>query len=176
MKIVEELSYYILPLALTVVALVIFLGKRDYFSSFLSGAKNGISSSFSLLPSICALVVGTSMLSESGAIEIISDFLAPVFDFIRIPKELLPLILTRPLSYGASLATFNELIDMYGIDSLCALCASVIMASSDTCFYVISVYLSSNGIKKTRFAIPLCIFVTAFSVVLSCFLAQIFFA
>ena len=176
MKMIEEISYYILPLVILSVSLVIFLGRRDYFSSFLAGAKNGMHSCLSLLPSICALVVGTSMLSASGATDIIDDFLDPVFDFVHITGELLPLILTRPLSFGASLASFNEIIDIYGVDSFCAICASVIMASSDTCFYVVSVYLSSNGIKKTRYAIPICLFVCAFSVILSCFLVGIFFA
>lgn len=175
MTIIETISYFVLPIILLIVALIILIGKKDYFSSFLNGAKEGALSAVNLLPTLCALIVGVGMFSASGASEIISNALSPFLSAIGIPTEIFTLILTRPLSGGASLATYTDIIENVGVDSIAGLCASVIMASSDTVFYVISVYFSSSGIKKTRYALPVALFVSAFSVFLSCILCRAFF-
>ena len=175
MEIVKSVSYFVLPFILFLVGVIILFGKKDYFAVFLIGAKRGFSSSLKLIPTMCALVVGVSMLSASGALEVLSNTLGPAFDFIGIPSELLPLILTRPLSFGASLASFNEIIRVCGVDSLVGLCASVIMASSDTAIYVMSVYFASSGIKKTRFALGVCLLSSLFCIILSCILCRVFF-
>lgn len=175
MEILERISYYILPLILLIVALIILFGKKDYFDSFLRGAKNGAVSAVNLLPTLCALIVGVSMLTASGAGELLSQLVSPFFDKIGVPKELFPLILTRPISGSASLATFGEILSQNGADSFPALCASLIMASSDTFVYVICVYFSQVGIKKTRHALPVAIFVSCLSILLSCILCRIFY-
>lgn len=175
MEILEKISYFVIPTILTLVALVILFGKKSYFDSFLTGAKNGIKSAVSLLPTMCALIVAVSMFTASGACKIISDFLSPAFDFIGIPKEIFPLILTRPISGSASLATYGEILSTYGPDSFPSLCASVILASTDTFIYVICVYFSMTKITKTRHAMPIALFVSVFSIFLSCILCRLFF-
>lgn len=175
MEMLEKISYFVIPTILTFVALIILFGKGDYFDSFLKGAKNGIKSAVSLLPTMCALIVGVSMFTASGACEIISNWLSPAFDFIGIPEEIFPLILTRPISGSASLATYGEIMSTYGPDSFPALCASILIASTDTVIYVICVYFSMSKIKKTRHAFPVAIFVSVFSIFLSCILCRLFF-
>ncbi len=175
MEIVNKLSYFILPTIIVLVALIILLGKKDYFSCFLKGAEKGAISAFKLLPTMCALIVGVNMLFASGATEILTRLFSPFLSFIGIPSDILPLILTRPLSFGASLASFTDIIDRCGVDSFPALCASVIMASTDTVFYVACVYFSGSNIKKTRYFIPVAVFVSFFSVILACILCRLFF-
>ena len=41
-----------------------------------------------------------------------------------------------------------------GADSLAGRTAAVMLGSSETTFYVISVYFGAAGIKKTRWAVP----------------------
>ena len=175
MQKIEYFSSLIIPCILLITALIILFGKRDYFSSFLSGAKDGAISACRLLPTLCALVVGVSAFSASGASDFLSDFLSPVCDFLHIPSGIFPLILTRPLSGGASIATFEEILSKYGADSFEALCASLIMACSDTVIYVISVYFSTSTIKRTRYALPCALFVSAVSIFICCIAARIFF-
>ncbi len=175
MEIVRKLPYFVLPCVVVFVAFIILLSKKDYFSCFLMGAKSGIKSSFGLLPSLCALIVGVNMLVASGATEKITSFFAPTLEKLGIPGELFSLILTRPLSYGASLASFSDIIDRCGVNSFPTICASIIIASTDTVFYVSCVYFSSSEIKKTRYFLPVALFVSLFSVFISCFLARMFF-
>lgn len=175
MEIVKKIPYFMLPCVLLLVAFVILFGKKDYFGCFLSGAKNGVKSAFSLIPTMCALIVGVNMLFASGATEIIADFFAPLLEKIGVPSDILPLILTRPLSFGASLASFTDIVERCGVDSFSAICASIIMASTDTVFYVSCVYFSGSGIRKTRYFLPIALFVSFFSVFLACLLARFFF-
>ncbi len=169
------ISSFILPLVIAAFALILLNRKRDYLSVFISGAKEGIKTSFDIMPTLCLLIIGVGMLTGSGAIDIFEKILAPVFDFLKIPVELLSLIITRPLSSGASLAAFEGIVERCGVDSFEAICASVIMASSDTAFYVISVYFSTTGIKKTRHAIPCALLASLLSIFLACSLCRIFF-
>ncbi len=175
MQKIEIFSSYIIPIIVLGASLLILLSKKDYFSSFLKGAKDGATSAIRLLPTLCALIVGVSLFNASGACELICKALSPVCEFLHIPTDIFPLILTRPLSGGASIATYEDILIRCGVDSYESICASIIMASSDTVVYVISVYFSSVGIKKTRYALPLALFVSFICVFLSCAIASFFF-
>jgi spore maturation protein B len=96
-------------------------------------------------------------------------------ELLHIPSDILPLIITRPLSGGASIATYEDIISRCGVDSYEAICASIIMASSDTVFYVIGIYFSSVGIKKTRWALPCALFVSGICIFISCAISRFFF-
>ena len=175
MSIVQYISTLILPVIIFVFALIILISKKEPMSAFYSGAKQGLKSSLELMPGLCLLVIGINMLSASGAVYHISKILDPVFNFLKIPVELLPLIITRPLSYGASIAAYEDLITKCGIDSFEVLCASIIMASSDTMLYVVGVYFSSTKVKSTRHLIPCAILVCIFSIFFSSVLSRLFF-
>lgn len=175
MSIVQYISTLILPVIIFVFALIILISKKEPMSAFYSGAKQGLKSSLELMPGLCLLVIGINMLSASGAVYHISKILDPVFNFLKIPVELLPLIITRPLSYGASIAAYEDLITKCGVDSFEVLCASIIMASSDTMLYVVGVYFSSTKVKSTRHLIPCAILVCIFSIFFSSVLSRLFF-
>ena len=55
--------------------------------------------------------------------------------------------------YGA-LAEAAELMERFGADSPIGRTASVMIGSSETTFYVIAVYFSAAGVRRTRWAIP----------------------
>ena len=172
---IDVISALPMPLILGVVGIILLIGKKDRFESFLIGARQGLHTAINLLPTLCALIVGVSMLSASGAIELLSRFLSPVASAIGVPTELLPLLLTRPFSGSASTASFVELLERVGADSLAGLCASVIFATSDTMVYIISVYFSSVGIKRSRAAFPIATAVMLFCIFFSCFLCRLWF-
>ena len=155
----QYFSSLILPIIILIFGLILLLSKKDIQKAFYSGAKEGIRSSFDLMPNLCLLIVGTSMLSNSGAIDIISKILDPVFEFLKIPSEILPLIITRPLSSGASIAAYEDIVSRFGVDSFAALCGAVTMASSDTVIYVISMYFSSTSVQKTKYTVPCAVFI-----------------
>ena len=172
---IEYISSLAIPLILAIVGCLMLFGKTPYFDFFVEGAREGLKSAVSLLPTLVALMAGVGMLRASGFTEVLSAAISPITDKVGIPSELLPLLLVRPFSGSASTATFSALLGEYGADSFVSLCASVIMGSSDTLVYVISVYFSSVGIKKSRYAIPCAVVVMVFCVVFSCIVCRLWF-
>ena len=172
---IEYISSLVIPLAVFAAAILMLFSKKPYFDDFTAGAKEGIESALSLLPTLVAIVVGVKMFIASGAAKALSDLLAPALSKIGLPAELLPLLITRPFSGSASNATFNALLSEYGPDSFVSLCASVIMGSSDTMVYVIALYFSSVGIKKSRHAFASALLVMLFCIFFACFLCRAYF-
>ena len=164
-----------MPLVLFAVGILLLFGKQNRFDSFLIGARQGLQTAVQLLPTLCALIVGVSMLNASGAVELLSRLLAPLVNAIGVPAEILPLLLTRPFSGSASTASFVELLERVGADSFAGLCASVIFATSDTMVYIISVYFSSVNLKRSGSALPIATSVMLFCIFFSCFLCRIWF-
>ena len=146
--------------------------KSADFDDFTSGAKEGMDTAVRLLPTLVGLVVAIKMLRASGALEFLAYLLSPVFDAIGVPGELLPLILTRPFSGSAASAIFCDLMEEYGPDSFIGRAASVIMGSSDSSVYIIALYFSSVGVKKSRHAFVTAFLVMIFCIFFSCFLCR----
>ncbi len=128
-----------------------------------------------LLPTLVALLAAMEMLKASGAFDVISRMLSPAADAVGVPAKILPLLITRPFSGGASSAIFSSLLTTVDPNGFEALCAAVIMGSSDTAVYVISVYFSSVGVKKTAYALPTALIVMLFCIFFSCFICRICF-
>ena len=172
---IERIAALAIPAVICIAALFMLFGKKDYFSHFTEGAKDGLRTSLSILPTLIALMIAINMLSASGLPDALSRTLSPVAERLGIPTEILPLLLTRPVSGSASTAAYSTLLARFGADSFPALCASVIMGSTDTMLYVICLYFSSVGIKRTRYAIPAALAVMLFSVLFSCLICRMWF-
>ena len=113
---------------------------------------------FSILPALVVLSTAVNMLRASGAVEMISQFCSPVFSFFGIPPETAMLVLIRPISGSAALAVGADLMAEYGPDSLIGRTAAVMLGSTETTFYTVSVYFGAAGVKKTRYALPAALF------------------
>ena len=174
--ITDYISSLVIPLILLAVSFFLAKGgKRDYLGAFTRGAAEGLRTTVGLIPTMVLLMSALSMLTASGALEIISDFLSPLGEKIGVPAEIIPLIITRPVSGSAANASFAALLDSAGADSFPAFAASVIMGSSDTVIYIISVYFSgASRVKKTRHAVPVAVIVMLFAIFFSCFIARKF--
>ncbi len=169
---IETLSALSMPLITALVGCVMLFGKRNYFDAFTKGATEGLHTAVRLLPTLVGLMVAISMLTASGAVARVAEWLAPIANAIGLPADLLPLLITRPFSGSASTAAYSTLLDSVGADSLAGLCASVILATSDTVVYVITVYFSSVGIRRTRYAFPVAFAIMLFCIFFSCFLCR----
>ncbi len=149
---------YIVPVCLFLVCAVALGKKENPYELMLLGARDGLKLIYSILPALVLLLTAVTMLRQSGAIEALSGFLAPVFDLVGIPPETAVLILVRPISGSAALAVGADLMATYGVDSLVGRTAAVMLGSTETTFYTISVYFGSCGIQRTRYAIPAALF------------------
>ena len=145
---------YVVPVLLLLAAVLALRKRENAYDLMLQGAGEGLKILASLVPALVLLLTAVTMLRASGAVELLSDLLAPVFSFFGIPPETALLVLIRPLSGSAALAVGAELMAEYGPDSLIGRTAAVMLGSTETTFYTISVYFGAAGIRKTRYTIP----------------------
>ena len=150
----EIVTDYIVPFLL-MIASVCALGKKENtYDLLLDGAADGLKLLITLIPTLILLMTSITMLRASGAVEWISKVLSPLFSFFGIPPETAMLVLIRPFSGSAALAIGAELMTQYGADSLIGRTAAIMLGSTETTFYAISVYFGAAGIQKTRYTIP----------------------
>ena len=145
---------YIVPLLLFLICAIALGKKENAYDIMLTGAKDGLQILLSIVPTLILLLTAVTMLRSSGAVDLISRFFAPVMNFFGIPPETAILVLIRPISGSAALAVGAELMATYGVDSLIGRTAAIMLGSTETTFYTISVYFGAAGIKKTRYTVP----------------------
>ncbi len=145
---------YVVPIMLLAASVLTLRRKESAYDVLLGGASEGLKLLLSIVPSLVVLLTAVTMLRASGAVDILSRLLSPVFEWFRIPPETAMLVLVRPLSGSAALAVGAELMAQYGPDSIIGRTAAVMLGSTETTFYTISVYFGAAGIRNTRYTIP----------------------
>ena len=166
---------YIVPLLLLVTALLALRKQENAYELLLSGAADGLKLLLTLVPTLVLLLTAVTMLRASGAIDLLSRWFAPVFRFLGIPPETAILVLIRPISGSAALAVGAELMAEYGVDSLVGRTVAVMLGSTETTFYTVSVYFGAAGIKKTRYAIPAALFADFVGFLMASVTVKLFF-
>ena len=149
---------YIVPLIIILASALALRKKENTYDILLQGGTEGLKLLVSILPALVLLLTAVHMLRASGAAEMLSSLLSPAFRFVGIPPETAMLVLIRPISGSAALAVGADLMASYGPDSPVGRTAAVMLGSTETTFYTISVYFGAVGIKKTRYAIPSALF------------------
>ena len=145
---------YIVPLILLAISLLALHRRENGYHILFQGTSEGLSLIKSILPALILLLTAVHMLRASGAVESLSKLAAPLFRLFGIPPETAILVLIRPISGSAALAVGAELMAQYGVDSPVGRTAAVMLGSTETTFYTISVYFGAAGIQKTRYTIP----------------------
>lgn len=145
---------YIVPAILLLAAVLALRRKENSYQILLDGAADGLRLIKSIVPALVLLLTAVTMLKASGAMQIISATLAPLFRFFGIPPETALLVLVRPISGSAALAVGADLMAEYGVDSAIGRTVAVMLGSTETTFYTISVYFGAAGIEKTRYTLP----------------------
>ncbi|HIS59423.1 MAG TPA: spore maturation protein [Candidatus Faecousia faecipullorum] len=149
---------YIVPLLLLGTSAWALRKKENAYDLMTQGASEGLKLLISIIPALILLLTAVHMLRASGAADILSSFLAPAFHFLGIPPETAMLVLIRPISGSAALAVGAELMGTYGVDSLIGRTVAVMLGSTETTFYTISIYFGAAGVRKTRYTIPAALF------------------
>ena len=149
---------YLVPSVLFLTSALALRRRENAYDRMLEGAADGLKLMISLVPSLILLLTAVHMLRASGAVELLSTALGPVFSLFGIPPETAMLVLVRPISGSAALAVGTELMQQYGVDSQIGRTAAVMLGSTETTFYTISVYFGAAGISKTRYTLPAALF------------------
>lgn len=145
------------------------------FDIFLKGAKEGFMLLYSIAPTVMGLVFAIDLLKSSGAIDAICGFIAPVAEFLGFPKEIVPMVLLRPVSGGGSTALLTSLFEDCGPDSFAGRVASVLAGSSETTFYAIAMYYGCIKVKKTRHTLLSALMADFTAAVMSVITVRIFY-
>lgn len=145
---------YIVPLLVLLTCCIALRKKENAYDLLLAGSAEGLQLLLSIVPSLVLLLTAVTMLRQSGAVEVLSGFFAPVFRLFGIPPETAILVLIRPISGSAALAVGTELMATYGVDSQIGRTVAVMLGSTETTFYTISVYFGAAGVQKTRYTVP----------------------
>ncbi len=144
------LSLSIIPIILFIIITYGMIKDRKVYEWFVEGAKDGLSVCIRIFPYLLAMVVGVKIFREAGLIDILNFLLSPITVLIGLPKEILPLILIKPLSGSGAIGVFTDILKTYGVDNYIGLVSSVIMGTTETIFYTITVYFGAVKIKKIR--------------------------
>jgi spore maturation protein B len=84
-------------------------------------------------------------------------------------------MLTRSLSGSATLGLFGEIAQKFGPDAYITKLCAVLVGSSETTFYVLSVYFGSIGIKKYRYALAVGILADIIGIIGAIFVCRLVF-
>ena len=153
MKFLTFVSEAIIPLLVLYIVGVGLVKRQNIYQDFLKGAKNGIKTVVDIMPTLIGLMVAVGILRASGFLEMLSNLLGKALSFCSFPTELIPLCIVKMFSSSAATGLLLDLCKQYGTDSFSGLAASIILSSTETIFYTMSIYFMAVKVKKTRFTL-----------------------
>ena len=169
----NSLSVYILPVLIIILLVFSRFKKVNTYDCFVQGAKSSFELVLSIFPYLISIFVAIALFRESGLSQICVKLVSPVFNLLGIPSQICELVLLRPFTGSGSLALLKDILSTYGPDSYIARCACCMLGSSETVFYVATVYFSKTSVKKLGFAIPIALFASFVSAIMSCLICKI---
>jgi spore maturation protein SpmA len=175
LRVVSAISLLAVPLILAFFPLYAALRGIKVYEEFVEGAKEGFQVALRIIPFLVAMLMAIGMFRGSGALGMMTDALRPVFDRIGFPADLLPMTLMRPLSGGATMALFSDVVTAFGPDSLITRTAGTIFGSTETTFYVLAVYFGSVAVRRTRHAVAAGLIADSVGVVASVVICRLLF-
>lgn len=171
----NNISNYIIPIIVLIIVLYALKKRVDIYDTFIDGTKESFDMTLKVFPNLLAMVFGVNIFLKSGVLDFIFNNLKPIFSYINVQIEILPMAIMRPISGSASLAILNDMFLNYGPDSFIGTVASIIQGSTDTTFYVLTLYFGSIGIKKIRYAMWAGLFSDLVGIVAAIILGNVLF-
>mgnify|MGYP004669963301 CR=1 FL=1 len=175
-EIIDTLSLWLLPSIILLILTTALLKKVPIYETFIDGAKDGVKVSLNIVPYLVAIIVAISMLRASGAIESFAALCSPLLAKLNMPADVLPLAFVRSLSGSAAIGVFSDIIANNDVNSYTSKLAAIMMGSSETTFYVLTVYFGAVGIKKYRYALICGLIADLAGIIMSLIIASYFFS
>ena len=144
--------------------------RQHVYEDFLEGAKSGIRTAVEIMPTLIGLMAAVGILRTSGFLDFISGWLGKLMAATGFPTELIPVAVVKMFSSSAATGLLLDIYKTHGADSMLGRAASVMLSSTETIFYTMSVYFMSVKVKKTRYTLPGALFATTAGIVASVFL------
>ncbi|NLX62169.1 MAG: spore maturation protein [Tissierellia bacterium] len=144
----DIISIGIVPFLVIIILVHGYLKNIDIYDAFTEGALEGLKTAFKIIPNLIAIFIAIGIFRASKALDMLINLASPMTKLLKIPEEILPLILIRPLSGSGALGVVRDIISHYGPDSLPGILAAILMGSSETIFYTLAIYFGSIGVKN----------------------------
>jgi spore maturation protein B len=167
------LSIFFLPGLIIFILTFGVVRRVKVYETFVEGAKEGFMTVFKISPYLLTMLFAIDMFRKSGAMDYLILILGPIADLFKIPKGVLPMIIIKPLSGSGALGVMTDTMKTYGVDSIEGKISAVMMGSTETIFYTLSVYFGACQIKKIRHSLPAALiahFVGCLAAVYICYL------
>jgi spore maturation protein B len=172
MSVMLFISNIMIPLVFLIIIVYGLLKKVKIYDAFIDGAKEGFSTVLGILPTLIGLMMAIGIIRASGALDAITGLLTPLCRFLGFPEEALPLTFMRTVSSSASVGLLLDVFKTHGADSFIGRFVSVMMSSTETIFYTLSLYFMSVKITKTRYTMGGALIANLAGVAASLFIAN----
>ena len=173
MKLLTYLSEFMIPFLIFYIVLMGICAKKNVYEDFMKGAKDGLELVFKIMPTMIAMLVAVNVLRASGFLEFLGSLLTPLAEKINFPAPLLPLSIIKIFSSSGATGLLLDLFKEYGVDSQIGKIGSLILSSTETIFYTLSVYFMSVNIKKSRYTVAGALVCTIAGLFASIYFAQL---
>lgn len=167
MAAISQISNYIIPLILFFIAGAAFVYGKNGYDTFTKGAMDGLKVCAGLIPTLIGLLMAVGLLRNSGALDGLATILEPIADFLHFPKELVPLAIIKMFSSSAATSLLIDIYKEFGTDSYNGLLGSLMLASTETIMYMMSMYYLTAKVKHTRYTLPGALLVTFSGIAMS---------
>ncbi len=164
----------IIPIIVVIIITYGMIKGKKVYEWFVDGDKEGLKVCINIFQYLLAMIIAVNIFREAKLLNMLNELISPVSSFIGLPKEIVPLVLIKPLSGSGALGILTDILNTYGPDSYIGLIASVIMGTTETIFYTITVYFGAVQIKKIRHTLWAAILADLTAIIISIFLVSKF--
>ncbi|MBS5938184.1 spore maturation protein [Clostridium sp.] len=166
----EYITKSIIPIIIIIIITYGMIKGRKVYEWFIEGAKEGLKVCINIFPYLLAMIIAVNIFREAKLLDILNNLISPVAGVIGLPKEVIPLVLIKPLSGSGAMGILTDILKNYGPDSYIGLIASVIMGTTETIFYTVTVYFGAVQIKKVRHTVWAALLADMTAIIVSIFI------
>lgn len=167
MSILLTISKYAIPTVICYIVLYGIIKKVPVYEAFLSGVMDGFKMVADLAPTLIGLLVAVGIFRSSGCLSLLCSIFSPITNALGIHPEILPVAIVRIFSSSAATGMTLDIFDTWGTDSVVGNTVSILMSSTETVFYTMSVYFLSINVTKTRWTLAGALFASIAGVIIS---------
>lgn len=146
-------SAYILPAIIILIVIYGLMKKIPVYDTFVEGAKDGLKVVADILPTLAGLMLAVGVLRASSAFDLLGQLLHPILEKLNMAVEVFTLMIVKMFSSSASTGLLLDIYEKYGVDSYNGLVSSLVLSSTETIFYTMSVYFIAAKVTKTRWTL-----------------------
>ncbi|MDU5108010.1 nucleoside recognition domain-containing protein [Clostridium sp.] len=168
----QYITKSIIPIIVVIIITYGMIKGKKVYEWFIEGAKEGLKVCLNIFPYLLAMIIAVNIFREAKLLDLLNNMIAPLGSLIGLPKEIIPLVLVKPLSGSGAIGILTDIVKTYGPDSYIGLIASVIMGTTETIFYTITVYFGAIQIKKIRHTLWAAVLADLTAIIISIFLVS----